>query len=144
MKITLKNFKAEELSTKEGSIEGVHPCMSGAVYTYCSKTKTLTYEGGVSSLFVHSDFPVGDGLTPNEKTISLIREIEGFTITYSDLCNHYKETTFEYSIYKENDIESFIKFIRHLERIRPNSWECSQKQGIIEILKIFLINKLKR
>jgi len=143
MKIILKDFDSRKLfpsETSDEDINGMHICMSGAQYIVDIEKQTLTYIGGVSSMFVHSDFPVGDGLTPKDSTIEALHYISGFCAEYHDMCTpDFSETTLSYDFEKPN-IEGLIKLMKHCRRIEANNWEFSPKFAMSELLSVAVQN----
>jgi hypothetical protein len=147
MKITLKNFSVLDLfpkETKSNKINGVHQCMSGAEYIVDLKKNELIYIGGVSPMFVHEDFPIGTGNSPKEQSMEKLRKVDSFLIEYHNLCEVDRPLTIlDYNIDNPN-IDELEKFLNHLSRIEPNSWECSGKEAITLLMETTLIKIAKK
>lgn len=92
---------------------------------------------------VHADFPVGDGLYPNNSLLDEFKNIVGFTIEYSNNATpNFEKTTLDY-YFSTPDIPGLMKLIEHCKRIVPNNWECSGKEAIIAIIQIAIYNYIK-
>ena len=143
MKIILKNYNAIKLfpeGTSTEIINGLHHCMSGAKYTVDIKANTLMYEGGASPMFVHEDFPVGDGITVGSDAYNELDYIHGFYIEYSDL-TEYPVTKKVLDIDFDNILlEDINSLISYHSRITPNSWECDGKKVLLKLITLLIKN----
>lgn len=146
MKITLKNFNVIDLfdeGTKPNKINGVHQCMSGAEYIVDIQKNELTYIGGASPMFVHEDFPIGNGLSPRQESLEKLINVDNFLIEYHNLCDANRNLTILDFNLDSPDIEGLENLLNHLSRISPNSWECAGKEAILYLIET-IINKVSK